>query len=285
MARFVVVTPVLNAAKFIKDNLATVQAQSDGDWIHYFVDGGSVDGTLEILMEASAEDPRRRVITGRDKSLFDAWFKGHETAGSDGQTDGRTICVWLGADDLLMPWAFATLRQHFDQTGAEWVAALPGIWDAEGRLKIVQPVNWYPRWLIRAGQFNNRSLGTLQMESLFFTRALLSKVPAATIQNIRTKNLAGDFLLWREFARHAELVPIMTTVAGFRLHGANLSTLQVNGYFAEIRAAGVRLPPIWLGRILRFGFLQLALFKTGVLFRRTWRVFGAGLPVNLTGEA
>jgi glycosyltransferase involved in cell wall biosynthesis len=271
MTRFVVVTPVLNGSQFIRATLASVQAQTDGDWIHYLVDGGSTDGTLDILAEAVEEDPRRRVITGEDKSLYDAMFKGFEHAHADGLTDPQIICVWLNSDDLVMPWAFATLRQRFDRTGAEWMAALPCIWDGEGRLEIVQPYNWFPRRLIRAGQFHNRSLGTIQQESTFFTRSLLSKVPRNTIERIRTKRLAGDFLLWREFARHAELVPIMTAVAGFRLHGANLSSSHEVGYFEEIRDSGVRLPPRWLGRVLRIGFRQSALLRTGEEFRQAWR--------------
>lgn len=271
MTRFVVVTPVLNGSRFIRATLDSVQAQTDSDWVHYLVDGGSTDGTLDILAQAAETNPRRRIITGKDKSLYDAVFKGFEHAHADSVVDPQTICVWLNSDDLLMPWAFATLRQQFDLTGAEWMAALPCIWDGEGRLEIVQPFNWFPRRLIRAGQFHNRSLGTIQQESTFFTHSLLLKLPPDTIDNIRAKKLAGDFLLWREFARHAELVPVITAVSGFRLHGANLSTAQEDAYFDEIRDAGVRLPPPWLGRVLRAGFRQSALLKTGEGFRQAWR--------------
>lgn len=273
MPPVVVVTPVLNGASYIRETLAAISGQTDGDWVHYLVDGGSVDGTLEILTEAAAADSRRRVLTGRDKSLYDAMFKGFEQAYADGLTDPRTICVWINADDLLMPWAFATLRQNFEVTGAEWIASLPCIWDAEGRLEIVQPFNWYPRRLIRAGQFNNRILGSLQQESVFFTRSLLCRLPAESVDRIRTTRLAGDFLLWREFARYAELVPIMTVTGGFRLHGANMSSLQSEKYFDEIAAAGVRMPPRWLGRLMRAAFRQLASLKSSAMFRRTWLNF------------
>lgn len=277
MTRFVIATPVLNGAEFIRGTLDSVRAQSDGDWVHYLIDGGSTDGTLEILAEGAAEDPRRRIVTGKDRGLFDAWFKGFEHAGADGVIDPKTICVWLGSDDLLMPWAFSTLRRHFDETGADWISAMPSIWDANGQLELVQPFNWYPRRLIRAGQFHNRSLGGMQMESIFFTHSLLSKVPAETLEAIRVSKLAGDFVLWREFARHAELVPITTAVAGFRLHGTNLSSVQEDGYFREIARSGVWLPPRWLATVLRVGFRQIALLKTGVAFRSDWKRLKARL--------
>jgi glycosyltransferase involved in cell wall biosynthesis len=271
MPRFVIVTPVLNGAEFIPATLDSVRAQTDGDWVHYLVDGGSTDGTLDILAQAAEEDPRRRIVTGEDRGLFDAWFKGFERAYADGITDPETICGWLGSDDLIMPWAFATLRQYFDQPGVEWVSALPCIWDAEGRLNIVQPFNWCPRRLIRAGLFNNRSIGSLQMESIFFTRRLLSRLSPDVLESIRTKKLAGDFQLWREFARHAELVPVMTAVAGFRLHGANLSSVQKDAYLREVKEAGGRLPPAPVGRVLRVSFRLLTLIKTEKRFRQAWR--------------
>lgn len=285
MTRFVVVTPVLNGASYIGATLASIKAQTDPDWVHYLVDGGSTDGSLEILARAVTEDPRRRVITGNDRGLFDAVFKGYDQAYADGHTQPDTVCVWLGSDDLAMPWAFATLREQFDETGAEWVSALPALWDFAGRLAVVQPNNWYPRRLIRAGLFNNRTLGGIQLESTFFTYRLLSKLPDEVVERIRTSKLAGDFMLWREFANHTRLVPINSTVAGFRKHGANLSTVKVEAYYDEIRRSGVWLPPAWLGRLFRVVYLPLATIVTARNFRRNCQNFEAGNAQTVVIEA
>jgi glycosyltransferase involved in cell wall biosynthesis len=273
MTRFVIITPVLNGATYVAATLASVQGQTDVDWVHYLVDGGSTDGTLELLTQAAADDPRRRIVTGRDKGLYDALFKGFEHAAADGVNDAKTICVWLNSDDLLMPWAFATLRHAFDETGADWVTALPALWDKDGRLVLVQPYNWYPRRLIRAGQFHNRSLGFIQQESTFFTLNLLSKLPASTIETIRNNKLAGDFLLWREFANHSALVSIVATVAGFRNHGSNASVAQSTKYFDEIKNAGVWVGPRWLGRVFRLAYYPLALIAAVRGYRRHYAQF------------
>jgi glycosyltransferase involved in cell wall biosynthesis len=277
MTRFVVVTPVLNAATYIAATLESVRGQTDSDWVHYLVDGGSTDGTLDVLAQAAAEDARRRIVTGRDKGLYDALFKGFEHASADGFNDPRTICVWINADDLLMPWAFTTLRRAFDETGAEWITALPALWDKEGRLVVVQPYNWYPRRLIRAGQFHGRSLGFIQQESTFFTRELLSRLPESTVEGIRNTKLAGDFLLWREFAYYTALVSIAATVAGFRNHGANASVTQFASYFDEIKDAGIRIPPTWLGRVFRFAYGPLAMLAVLRNYRRRYAQFVADL--------
>jgi glycosyltransferase involved in cell wall biosynthesis len=278
MTRFVVVTPLLNAATFIGATLDSVDAQGDPDWVHYLVDGGSTDGTLEVLAESASDEPRRHILTGKDRSLYDAIFKGFERAAEDGHTDPDTICVWLNSDDLLMPWAFATLRQAFEETGAEWITALPSLWDKDGRLVLIQPFNWYPRLLIRAGQFHARSMGFIQQESTFFRRSLLSKLSDSDVEMIRKNKLAGDFLLWREFARHATLVPIAAPVAGFRNHGANASLTQWTRYFDEIKAAGIWVPPLWLGRIFRLAYLPFAMAATTLNFRRRYAKFAAITP-------
>ncbi len=270
MTRFVIVTPVVNGAEYIEANLASIAAQTDPDWVHYIVDGGSTDGTLDILKCAVEADPRRRLVTGKDRGLYDAVFKGFDSAAVDGTATAPTICMWLGADDLLMPWAFATLRQEFDESGADWMTALPTIWDFAGRQVVVQPSNWYPRKWIRAGLFNNRALGAIQAECTFFTYNLLTKLPPETTERIRKSRYAGDFLLWREFSSHAALVPITATVSGFRLHGANLSAVAADSYLDEIRMFGGRVPPIWVGRLSRLIYRPLATVATASTFRRTW---------------
>jgi hypothetical protein len=235
--------------------------------VHYVVDGGSTDGTQEIVRE-SISDSRRTLIEGKDKGLYDAIFKGFERAQLDGYDDPSTICLWLNADDLLMPWAFATLRQAFARTGAHWITALPSLWDSEGRLVLVSPYNWHVRSFIRMGLYYGQGLGWIQQESTFFTKKLLDQIPDQTLAAIRNTRLAGDFLLWRAFADHAAPIPLCTTVSGFRSHGANASTLSIKGYYAELRSAGIVVLPAWLGRLLRLLLRPIALLQVARSVRK-----------------
>lgn len=267
---------MLNGATYIEAALESVGAQTDPDWVHYLVDGGSTDGTLDIIERAVAEDSRRRLITGEDRSIYDAVFKGFERAHADGEMRPETICGWLGSDDLLMPWAVATLRERFDETQAEWMAAIPTIWDYQGRLALVLRPNWYPRPLIRAGVFNPRILGGIQQESTFFTYSLLARLPADTVETIRATKWAGDAILWRAFALYTELVPIAATVAGYRKHSGNMATVMEESYYQEIRDSGVWFPPPWLARVLRRGYRLIARVATGRHQGRACQQFEAG---------
>src|ERR1700742_1505171 len=129
MRRFLVVTPVLNGAHYIRQTLASIDAQTHDQWRHAVVDAGSTDGTLEIVRESAAREPRRSLLTGPDRGLYDGVFKGFEALG--GTPDD--ICFWINSDDMVAPWAFATMAQAFDETGADWMTALPAQWDDKGR--------------------------------------------------------------------------------------------------------------------------------------------------------
>lgn len=57
-----IVTPVYNAARWLKETLAAVQTQTFTDWEHILVDDGSSDGLPAIVEAAAAEDARFRLL-------------------------------------------------------------------------------------------------------------------------------------------------------------------------------------------------------------------------------
>lgn len=264
--RFFAVTPVLNGAKYLPAALACIDGQSCGDWIHVVVDGGSVDGSLDLVRKSIESEPRRRLIEGRDRGLYDGLFRGFEAIEAAGATDGD-ICLWLNADDYLAPWAFATMRLAFDMYGADWVTGQPGRWDGDGRLVLIEPRGWYPQPLIANGWFNIGCLGAIQQESTFFTLRLLRQLDSVMIDQIRNLRLAGDFLLWREFARFAPLHAAPTLIGGFRLHGGNMSTQNAEGYLAELRGLGACILPGFFARSVRFTYRILAAVAAGAKIR------------------
>lgn len=265
MPRFVIVTPAFNASQYIGDTLLSVDRQNWEDWVHVVVDGGSADDTVAIVERSMASDPRRRLVTGKDRGIYDAVFKGFEMV--DAREDD--VLLWINADDMLAPWALATMAPSF-AAGADWVTALPGQWDDKGRLTHIVPSAWYPRLFLRWGMFHGRCLGWLQQESTFFSRRLLNRVEPAFIARLRIMKYAGDFALWREFARHVSLESLTTVVSGFRLHGANMSGAQ-DRYFAEAAAEGAFIPPRPVSFILRGVYRLAALLVTASRARRVAR--------------
>jgi len=265
--RFFAVTPVLNGAQYLPVALACIDAQSCGDWVHIVVDGGSSDGTLDIVRRSLETEPRRRLIAGTDRGLYDGLFKGFEAVEAAGATD-QDICLWLNADDYLTPWAFATMRLAFQMYGADWVTGQPAQWDAEGRLMLIEPRGWYPRWCLANGWFNPSGLGSVQQESTFFSLGLLRQLNPAVVEKIRSSRLAGDFLLWRELARFRPLHAAPTLIGGFRLHGDNLSVRNARLYIEEARRHGAVCLPGGLRQGIRFVYRAIAAIAAVMKARR-----------------
>lgn len=89
------ITPVLNADKYLESCINSVLNQNYNNIEHVFVDAGSKDMTLDILRKYRQDYPKRiRFASGKDKGACDAWNKGWEIAAGD-------ILGWLGADDVL----------------------------------------------------------------------------------------------------------------------------------------------------------------------------------------
>ena len=105
--RVTVVTPSLNCGPFILRNIESIRSQqlAPGTVEHWIIDGGSSDGTLDILKAQSG----LRFISETDRGLSHAVNKGLERARGD-------WIIWLNADDELAPGAlklFFEAREQF----------------------------------------------------------------------------------------------------------------------------------------------------------------------------
>jgi len=83
-----VVTPTLNSGRFLAETLASVRDQNHPRIEHIVVDGGSTDGTLDLLRGAASV----RWISEPDRGLYDAINKGLRMAGGE-------ILAYQNADD------------------------------------------------------------------------------------------------------------------------------------------------------------------------------------------
>lgn len=89
--RISIVTVCLNSAATIRQTLESVATQAQCDVEHIVIDGVSTDGTLEIIRQYSSRVAR--LISERDRGLYDAMNKGISAATSD-------FLGFLNADDV-----------------------------------------------------------------------------------------------------------------------------------------------------------------------------------------
>ena len=102
---FSIITASLNCSAHIREALDSVLIQSVEDYEFIVVDGGSTDGTLEILSGYRDRFSGRLLWTSEpDRGLYDAMNKGLARARG-------TWVVFLGADDRLAVDALATVTR------------------------------------------------------------------------------------------------------------------------------------------------------------------------------
>jgi len=85
-----IVTPSFNQGKFIEDTIKSVLNQKYENFEHIIIDGGSTDGTVDILKKY----PHLKWVSEPDKGQSDALNKGFKMA------KGEWI-LWLNSDDML----------------------------------------------------------------------------------------------------------------------------------------------------------------------------------------
>lgn len=88
--KITVITCTYNSACHLRATLDSVRGQTYRNFEHLFIDGGSTDGTLDIIREYY-DDPV--LMVGQDKGLYDAFNKGLKNA--SGQVIG-----FLHSDDI-----------------------------------------------------------------------------------------------------------------------------------------------------------------------------------------
>ncbi len=103
--RVSVITPSFNYGRFIEEAIASVLQQAPGLELELVIsDGGSTDGTIEIVQKAA--DPHIMLISEPDDGQSDALNRA--LARSTGDVIG-----WMNADDYYLPGAFEAIAEVF----------------------------------------------------------------------------------------------------------------------------------------------------------------------------
>jgi glycosyl transferase family 2 len=100
-----VVTPTLNRAPLLRDTIESIRRQVYPNLEHIIIDGGSTDGTLDLLTSAEGSYPISWV-SEPDTGMYNAVNKGLARARGE-------IVAYLNSDDLYFPWTLATVAKAF----------------------------------------------------------------------------------------------------------------------------------------------------------------------------
>ena len=222
--KFSIVTPNYNGARFLEATLASVAAQrAPGVTVeHWIIDGGSTDGSLEIIRRYLGPDTF--LIAERDHGPADAINKGLRRVSGD-------LVAWLNADDLYEPGALVR--------AAAVLAAHPGAALAFGRCRIVDEGGAEIRNSITrlkefffplSSRFTIQCLNYISQPAMFFRRTALTHTGLLNDRLTAAWDYEFVLRLWRQGG--AVRIP-NGPLADFRWHPGSISGRTFALQFSE----------------------------------------------------
>jgi glycosyltransferase involved in cell wall biosynthesis len=213
-----VVTPTLNQARYLEATIRSIRAQTYPDIEHIVIDGGSTDGTLELLRRL-AGDESLRWLTEPDDGMYDAINKGLAL------TTGEVL-AYLNSDDAWMPWAVATVMRVFEARPEVELVFGDGLKVEEP--SGVQRLRLFP-------PFDRQSLAnheSLMQPAVFWRRSLFERIGGFD----SAMRYVADLDYWLRAAEAgAAIAHVDEVIAIERIHEARLSSAQQDRMAAEDR--------------------------------------------------
>ncbi len=211
-----VVTPSFNQAEFLGRTLDSILAQEYPHLELIVMDGGSTDGSLDILR---AYENRVRWFSEVDCGQSDAINRGWKL--SQGE-----IIAWLNSDDIYYPGALQAVGEFFAAHPQVDLAYGDGDFiDREGKVLGPYPTReWGYPLLVRSGE------NYLLQPAVFMRRSLLERV------GYLNTNLSYvmDFDYWLRAGLSCLVAYLPVRLAALRLHGAAKSLAQTARFSDEL---------------------------------------------------
>lgn len=210
-----IITPSYNQAAFLNDTLESVLAQDVPGLEYIVIDGGSADGSVDIIRRHAAQLAHWE--SEPDSGQAEAINKGLARATGD-------VVAWLNSDDVYRRGAVraAVAALDADPSLAFVYADLDSI-DAEGR--VFNTIRYAPYTLLDLLAF--RIIG---QPTVFFRRRALQQAGALD----PGYNFLLDHHLWLRLAQQGGMRYIPHTLAAARHHPAAKNTAQAARFGGEV---------------------------------------------------
>lgn len=208
------VTPSYNQGQFIRETIESVLSQDYPRLEYLVMDGGSTDGTVDILQEYS----RRLAWVSRPDG-------GQAAAVNEGWRRGTgDILAWLNSDDVYLPGAVRTAVAHLvDHPEVDVVYGEARHIDEWGRALARYPTEPFVWRRLTDSCF-------ISQPTAFMRRSALARVGFLD----EGLHYCMDYDLWIRLGRHARFACRPEYLALSRLHPATKTLGQRRDFYAEV---------------------------------------------------
>jgi glycosyltransferase involved in cell wall biosynthesis len=208
--RITVVTPSYNQANFLEGTIRSVLQQHYPNLEYIIIDGGSSDGSVEIIRKYEQE--LAYWVCERDRGPADAIRKGFEKATG-------SIFGWLNSDDIYQPEALHKVADTFRKVPKVDVIYGNTYWiDGNGEVLAEKRQTPFSKSAYLYGGAD------LQQPSTFWTRRIYEK--AGGLDTSFKAAFDAD-LFFRFFALGARFHHVNEFLAGFRVHSDQISHVML----------------------------------------------------------
>lgn len=218
-----IVTPSYNQAQFIERTIQSVLAQKgDFDLEYIIIDGGSTDGSVDIIKKYAEKDRRIQWISEPDRGQSNAINKGLRSATGD-------IVAYLNSDDLYFPGALQHVMEAFADRHVQWATGqciIINEYDQEIHPWITRYKNF---WLRHYRFCTLLILNYISQPATFWRRSLFAEVGYLN----EKEHLTMDYELWCRFGQRYPVRTVRQYLSGFRHHTTSKSGQDFQQQFAD----------------------------------------------------
>jgi len=248
-----IVTPSYNQERFLEDTIRSVLGQTYPRIEYIIVDGGSTDGSVEIIRRYA--DRLAWWVSEPDKGQTDAINKGFAHAHGE-------ILAWLNSDDTYEPHAVAEAVEFLQQNPeVGLVYGDANYIDEEGRVIGRFPAAQTDYRRLRRGYVH------IPQQAAFFRADLWRKVGPLD----PTFYFAMDYDLWVRLAKIAPIRYVPRLWANFRIHQSAKTIKDDDRCWPEMLRVHFREGGSWLAPIVAKYYIRRAAAPLLAL-RWKWRL-------------
>ena len=205
-----IITPSYNQAPFIERTIKSVLSQNYPDLEYIIMDGGSTDGTVEILKKYEG-----KIIwkSEKDQGQSDAINKGLQMANGD-------IVAYLNSDDTYEPGALKKVADFFQNNPEmKWVYGKCKIID-ENDQEIRKPITFYKNLLLKKFSYAKLlSENFISQPATFWKREIHAEIGFFD----ENEHFCMDYEFWLRIGRKYPAGVINAYLANFRYHTSSKS--------------------------------------------------------------